>query len=60
MPSVSPKQERFMRAVAHSPEFARKVGVSQSVGREFDKADQAKAEAKPRPRSRRSRLYGKD
>ena len=38
MPTVSNKQERFMQAVAHNPKFAKKVGVSQSVGREFTKA----------------------
>lgn len=32
MTSKSAKQAKFMRAVAHSPEFARKVEVSQSVG----------------------------
>jgi hypothetical protein len=31
-----------MRAVAHSPEFAAKVGIPQSVGKEFYAADQAK------------------
>lgn len=41
MPSVSKSQERFMRAVAHSPEFAHKVGVSQKVGEEFEAADKA-------------------
>jgi len=30
-----------MRAVAHSPEFAKKVGVPQSVGKEFNDADKA-------------------
>ena len=35
MPTVSDKQERFMQAVAHNPKFAKKVGVSQSVGQEF-------------------------
>lgn len=39
MPSKSAKQKRFMRAVAHSPKFAKKVGVSQSVGKEFEAAD---------------------
>ena len=38
MPAKSEKQERFMRAVAHSPSFAKKVGVPMSVGREFTKA----------------------
>lgn len=40
MPSTSAKQERFMAAVAHNPQFAQKVGVPQSVGREFNEADQ--------------------
>jgi len=31
-----------MAAVAHSPSFAKKVGVSQSVGQEFNKADKGK------------------
>jgi hypothetical protein len=39
MPSKSPKQHRFMEAVAHSPEFAKKAGVPQSVGKDFAKAD---------------------
>ena len=37
MPAKSKKQERFMQAVAHSPKFAKKAGVPQSVGREFTK-----------------------
>jgi hypothetical protein len=39
MPSVSDKQEKFMRAVANSPKFAKKVGVPQSVGKEFEMKD---------------------
>lgn len=35
MPAKSESQERLMQAVAHSPEFARKVDIPQSVGREF-------------------------
>ncbi|RMD99112.1 MAG: hypothetical protein D6812_12185 [Deltaproteobacteria bacterium] len=42
MPSKSAKQARTMRAAAHDPEFARKLGIPQSVAREFVKADQAK------------------
>jgi hypothetical protein len=38
MPAVSNKQEKFMRAVAENPKFAKKVGVPQSVGREFTKS----------------------
>jgi hypothetical protein len=31
-----------MAAVAHSPSFAKKVGVPQSVGKEFNKADEGR------------------
>ena len=37
MPAVSKKQQKFMQAVAKNPEFAKKVGVKQSIGREFTK-----------------------
>jgi len=43
MPSVSRKQANLMRAVAHNKEFADKVGIPQSVGREFYEADKRKA-----------------
>jgi hypothetical protein len=39
MPSHSKKQHNFMEAVAHSPKFAKKVGVPQSVGKDFSAAD---------------------
>ena len=42
MPSVSKKQHNFMAAVAHSPEFAKKVGVPMSVGKEFNQADKGR------------------
>jgi hypothetical protein len=42
MPSSSKKQADFMRAVAHSPEFAKKTGVPQSVGKEFSNADKSR------------------
>lgn len=35
MPAVSAAQKRLMNAVAHSPEFAAKVDIPQSVGKEF-------------------------
>ena len=35
MPTRSAKQERLMQAVAHNPKFAKKVGIPQSVGKEF-------------------------
>ena len=39
MPSTSKKQHNFMAAVANNPSFAKKVGVPQSVGKEFNQAD---------------------
>ena len=38
MPAVSAKQKKFMQAVANNPKFAKKVGVPQSVGKEFSKS----------------------
>jgi len=42
MPSTSKKQRNFMAAVAHNPAFAKKAGVPQSVGKEFNNADKGK------------------
>lgn len=39
MPSKTPKQARLMAAAAHNPKFARKVGVSQKVAKDFNRAD---------------------
>lgn len=46
MPTVSPKQEKFMQAVANNPKFAKKVGVPTSVGKEFTKSGGGMAESK--------------
>lgn len=46
MPSTSKKQRNFMAAVAHSPSFAKKVGVPMSVGKEFNKADKGRTFSK--------------
>ena len=42
MPSTSKKQHNFMAAIAHNPSFAKKVGVPQSVGKDFNNADKGK------------------
>jgi hypothetical protein len=39
MPSKSEKQARTMRAAAHDREFARRIGIPQSVAKEFVGAD---------------------
>lgn len=42
MPSTSKKQHKFMETIAHSPKFAKKVGVPQSVGKDFAAADKGR------------------
>jgi len=42
MPSTSKKQHNFMAAVAHNPAFAKKAGVPQSVGKDFNQADKGR------------------
>lgn len=42
MPSTSKKQAHLMAAVAHNPAFAKKVGIPQSVGKDFNQADKGK------------------
>ena len=51
MPYRSAPQERLMRAVAHSPDFAKKVGIPQSVGKKFEghKAEGGIVMKKPLP-----------
>jgi len=42
MPSKSKAQHKLMAAVAHNPKFAKKVGIPQSVGKDFAEADKGK------------------
>jgi hypothetical protein len=42
MPSTSKQQHGFMAAIANNPKFAKKVGVPQSVGKDFNQADKGK------------------
>jgi hypothetical protein len=42
VPSVSKKQHNLMEAVAHNKGFAKKVGIPQSVGKDFAAADKGK------------------
>jgi len=39
MPSTTPKMKRTMAAAAHDPAFAKKMGIKQSVARDFNRAD---------------------
>jgi len=42
MPSVSKKQHNLMAMVAHDPKAAKRVGIPQSVGKDFSEADKGK------------------
>ena len=42
MPSKSKAQHNLMAGVAHNAAFAKKVGIPQSVGRDFAEADKGK------------------
>ena len=46
MPSKSKAQHKLMEAVAHNAKFAKKVGIPQSVGKDFAEADKGKKFAK--------------
>lgn len=59
MPSKSPAQKRLMQAVAHSPEFARKVGVPQAVGKEFVEEDKQQSRRKALADELRRRAKGR-
>jgi hypothetical protein len=53
MPSKSKKQAKTMRAAAHNPQFAKKVGIPQKVARDFTAADVAKAALQHKSRKRK-------
>lgn len=70
MPSTSKKQAKFMAAAAHNPEFAKKVGISMDVAKEFNQADKGKKfstdtrvdlqkVAKPKTDHGKSKLFSK-
>jgi len=42
MPSKSDKQKRTMAAAAHDKGFAKKLGIPQSVAKDFNQADKRK------------------
>ena len=59
MPSKSKKQHDFMQAVAHSLSFAKKVGVPQSVGREYTEADARNKDKEDKHSERKEHKGGK-
>jgi len=60
MPSHSKKQHNFMEAVAHSPSFAKKVGVPQSVGKDFSAADKGRKFSKGGDMAESKAMVGKE
>ena len=60
MPSTSKKQHNFMAAVANNPAFAKKVGVPQSVGKEFSNADKGRKFAKGGDMKESKAMVGKE
>ena len=60
MPSSSSKQHNFMEAIAHSPSFAKKVGVPQSVGKDFSAADKGKTFKQGGDMAESKKMVGKE
>ncbi len=60
VPSKTRKQHMFMEAVSHNPAFAKKVGVPQSVGREFVKADKGRKFAEGGEMKESKAMMGKE
>ena len=42
MPSTSRRQHNLMEIVAHDPAAAKRLGIPQSVGKDFEAADKGK------------------
>lgn len=59
MPSKSVKQARTMRAAAHDPEFAAKVGIPRNVAEEFVAADERKRKREQGHHDRVAKVLGK-
>lgn len=56
MPSKTPKMARTMADAAHNPKFAKRMGIKQSVAREFNQADKGtKLLKKANSKKKRSR-----
>ena len=60
MPSSSAKQHNFMAAIANNPAFAKKVGVPQSVGKDFSKADKGRKFAQGGEMKESKAMVGKE
>jgi hypothetical protein len=60
VPSVSKKQHNFMAAVANNPAFAKKAGVPQSVGKDFNEADKGRKFGKGGDMKESKKMIGKE
>ncbi len=60
VPSKTRRQHMFMEAVSHNPAFAKKVGVPQSVGREFVQADKGRKFAEGGQMKESKAMVGKE
>jgi hypothetical protein len=60
MPSSSKKQHNFMEAIAHSPSFAKKVHIPQSVGKDYAAADKGKTFSKGGDMKESKGMVGKE
>jgi hypothetical protein len=60
MPSTSKKQHNFMEAIAHSPSFAKKVHIPQSVGKDYVAADKGRKFSKGGEMAESRAMVGKE
>jgi hypothetical protein len=60
MPSHSKKQHNFMEAIAHSPSFAKKVHIPQSVGKDYAEADKGRKFSKGGEMAESKAMVGKE
>ena len=60
MPSHSKKQHNFMEAIAHSPSFAKKVHIPQSVGKDYAEADKGRKFSKGGDMAESRAMVGKE
>ncbi len=58
MPSISPKQRKFMAAAAHNADFAKAANIPQSVAQEFYAADKKKKGVKHKIHHMTARNHG--
>ncbi len=60
MPAKTAKQKKFMDAAAHSPAFAKKVGVPSKVAKEFSKSSKGMKFSKGGEMKESKKMTGKE